>query len=717
MWRGLVRCRNGAFLAACLTVGILALGLCVLKSYDRLYRPDIITVDPRAAPFWGPAGMNAYFMGLLVQYDSTGQRLALRVAVAALAPVVLFAPCLRRLLPLFGRSFWRRATLGLVVCAALVGYAYSLRRSASLPREALWVDIVGLSVGLAFAVAAGYARRGLLNRVIGVSLLVLVAAADLPGFLTKLDLSSLNDFDLIFVEHHFSVVLGQAERLAAGHRLVELVTPRYGFLLHFLLAAFQRDVRPLTMGQTILILQCLQFLYLVLCICVFSRQSRGNYLICVLASLLVIPWYHFSNNALLYPNESAWRTLGFPLALLSIRMAYRWPLTYSSFTLGGLAGCLFLLNVESGIPATVGLLASLLYRTRFFGPDRRLREVIRIAPFLLGISTAWLLFLAAWRLFLGYLPDPSVAREIIARIAFWSSSGFGGVVYPGQVMPLALFAWSIFILIYAALTASDRGCPAHGVRIGAAAISLVWLSYYANRPAFWNLSGFGFLYAIPTIDAARRLVVGVRLRRPANFSTLSALALTAIVTIPSIGEIIQFNFDNSSGFRVIDGLRAIAPRFARAPGTVELSGVILRKEAASEIEAKAHALARFRRVDPVIFLTLHSYLIPKVSGVYPQLPVGDLVGESLSKSDYDRLLNYVKASGASEIYVDPISRAVQEGDSNPYFEFYRKFLRDIQAAYRADRFVDGWEIWMRRDRGMDAVMNGQRSVLQSVGTS
>ena len=48
------RSRNGAILAACIAVGMLALGLSILKAYDRIYRPGIITVDPQATPFWGP---------------------------------------------------------------------------------------------------------------------------------------------------------------------------------------------------------------------------------------------------------------------------------------------------------------------------------------------------------------------------------------------------------------------------------------------------------------------------------------------------------------------------------------------------------------------------------------------------------------------------------------------------------------------------------------
>src|SRR5262249_37319994 len=160
--------------------------------------------------------------------------------------------------------------------------------------------------------------------------------------------------------------------------------------------------------------------------------------------------------------------------------------------------------------------------------DRRWSQSIWIAPFLLGMAASTLLFLAAWRLCLGYWPATSLVTLVAARLSVWSS-GFGGMRYGGDLMPLALLAWSIFILIQFAMTASRRISAADSVRIGAAAIALVWLPYYANRPDFWNLSSFGVLYAIAAIDAVRCLMVGVRRRRPPDLATVSALALTAIV--------------------------------------------------------------------------------------------------------------------------------------------------------------------------------------------
>jgi hypothetical protein len=682
---------SGTSLPAILTVAILATGFCFFETYNFFHNPAFITVDPHITPFWGPYGLNAYFARHVGMYDSSGQRLALRVEILLLVGLLLAAPHLRRFLPTFARPAWKRTATGVVVCSALAVYAYCLRRGGIYPNGRILGALVGLSGGLIVTHLAIYTQQRLRNRICLIVLVGLVLAADVPGFFTRFDLSTLNRYEVTFIEHHFSVVLGQAERLAAGHRLGELVTPTYGLLLHAFLAAFQHNVRPLTVGQIILILQCLQLLYLVLCIVVFARLSRGNYFLCLIVSLLVIPWYHFFHNGLLHPNQSSWRTIAFPIALLAIQLIYRRSLASSSFMLGVVAGILLLLNFESGIAAAAGLLGSLIYRTRFFAAEKRFRDLVQIAPFVPGILISCLFFAASWRLVLGYWPDPSVPKEMFTRLLFWSSSGVAGLPYPGDVMPVALLAGSIFILLHVALSGGARPHSTNAIRVTAATISIVWLPYYANRPAFWNLSSFAFLYAVVAIDAGRCLMLGLKMRRFTSFGTLSSLMITGLVTIPFIVDAIRYNLKHSPTSRT----RWSAPGLALSPGTAELSGIILHEDLAKQIVAKTRALVQIGQSERLIFLTLHSYLIPKLSGLAPDLPVGDLVGEALKRSDYDRFLNYVKTSTAPEIYVDPLEES--DRGANYYLDFYTMLLHDLKSAYRFDRSVDGWEIWVRND--------------------
>jgi hypothetical protein len=691
-----IRRRNGAILAACITVGLLAFGLLVLKSYDRIYRPGFI--DTGTARYWGTGKISSSFIRVVGNmYDSKGQSLALRLPVLALALFLLLAPFLKKLPEIFDRSFWRRSAYAAITLAMLAAYAFCVRRGVIRPRAVLRADLSWISNALAFALLAGYVRRGLINKSIGLLVLALIAVAELPGLITRLDLSALDLTSSLLFEHHFSCVVGQSERLAAGHPLLEMVKPNYGFFLQFSLAVFERDVRLLSTGETIQVLQGLQFLYLLLCVIIFLRQGRGKWPLCLLATLLVLPWYVFNHRALLYPNQSAWRTLGFPLALIAIHWAYYRTLAYSSFALGCLAGATLLINVEAGIATTAGLFAALFYRTRFFEGPGHLRDLIRISPFFPGIATACLLFSLVWRLLLGYWPDPLVLKDVFDRLRFWSSSGFGGVRFPGHLLPLALFCSSCFQLAYSALSPSGRRSSANSVRIGAAAISLVWLSYYVNRADYWNLSSFGLLWAIPAIDAARFLITGVRFRRLSHPAVLLALVTTGVITLQSIGEMINYNRQmNLTEYCTIDPFKSIAPRFARRPGTEELSGLILNRETANEIETKARALHRLSHDKQVIYLTMHSYLMPKVSGICSWLPIGDIIAETLTEREYEQLLDYIKLSGTREIFIDPLDIKSESGLLESFVDTYRRLLLDLRPLYQFDRSVDGWEIWVRK---------------------
>src|SRR5262249_30549346 len=157
--------------------------------------------------------------------------------------------------------------------------------------------------------------------------------------------------------------------------------------------------------------------------------------------------------------------------------------------------------------------------------------------------------------------------------------------------------------------------------------------------------------AIPAVDAARLMTAAWKRARVRTVVALGALAMTTLVTVPSIVDIVQFSHWNSSNYRVVvPGEKALVAGATGAGADADVSGLIMNKPVAEAIESKAHALSRLPKTDPFIFLTPHSYLIPKIARVYPELPVGDLVGESVSRGDYDRLLNHIMASRARQIY-------------------------------------------------------------------
>jgi hypothetical protein len=153
----------------------------------------------------------------------------------------------------------------------------------------------------------------------------------------------------------------------------------------------------------------------------------------------------------------------------------------------------------------------------------------------------------------------------------------------------------------------------------------------------------------------------------------------------------KFNLQNSANIQVNWRFGPSARR--QDPNSEEVSGMIVRQDFARAITEKANALRQLRS-EPVVFLTLHSYLMPKVAGVYSQIPIGDLVGENLDRADYEQCANYLVKSPAKEIYVDPPSKGTPV--TRCYFEFYEKLLSDLSSTFRRDRTTDGWEVWIRR---------------------
>jgi hypothetical protein len=724
------RSRGATTLAIFVTCLVMLLGGCVLKAYDRMRKPDDVRVDPTSVPFWGPREINSYIINVVPLFDSRGQSLAHRVALLAVGFVLFCAPLLRCLLSTFERPRIRIFVHWFAVCTSLIFYAFCLRYAGRpwwVPQLEVVVCLFALCMSLIFAAVllrrAGHpwwARlpetrvlstsrpfaignrpgRNRLQRigVGGVISLAIVVAANLPGVATNIDVTKNKIYDsIIFSEQHFSTVFGLADRLAAGDRLGDGIYPKYGLLLHLALAAYQRHVRPLSMGDLIEFLQFSQFVYLACCVLVYYRFSRGRWWFCLLALLLVVPWYVYNHEAVLFPNQSAWRTIGFPLAILAIECVHGYGLFLSSPVLGCLAGLLLSLNTESGIASSLGLFAYLYFQALSSRSGRWVFRLFGLALFPLGLIASWLGLVLIIRSLLGYWLDPVILQQILHRLAFSSVTGIGGMRYRGEVLPAVLFAWSSWVLIRTALARRQTVGLTDSFRICAAVIALVWLSYFANRPEYWNLSSFFFLYGFPAIDAARWLSCGVRRHRVWDPAWVLAFALTSVITMPYMLNNARYNYNHRINSSRLRG------GFGSSPGGppaysdhAPVSGIVVDEKLASEIESKARAIARVGSAGPVIYVTMHSYLIPKVSGVNSALPiVGGLLFETWTRKDYERLLVFIRNSGAHAIYIDPPDPRA-EGQMRYALDYYRKLLLDLQDGYRPDHTMDGWEVWTKR---------------------
>src|SRR5947207_5808842 len=145
----------------------------------------------------------------------------------------------------------------------------------------------------------------------------------LPGLVEAPNLSRFSPELLTGVEWHYAEGLGPADRLAVGHKLFSDVQVYYGPLFVTLLAVAERALGHFSFGVHIRIVQVLQVIFLLAVLAAQWRWQRSRPLAILTGFLLVVPWVHPYHAAVLYPNQSAWRSIGFPLGVLALLLLGR----------------------------------------------------------------------------------------------------------------------------------------------------------------------------------------------------------------------------------------------------------------------------------------------------------------------------------------------------------------------------------------------------------
>ena len=447
-------------------------------------------------------------------------------------------------------------------------------------------------------------------------------------------------------------------------------------------------MRPLSLATILGIFQALNVAYLLAATEVLRRWSRGAWTMVLVALLPVVPWYLYDHECLLFPNQSGWRTLAYPLTFLALGAVRRRPAPAAALRLGLAGGVFLLINPQSGVVAAAGSWAylALRYRPRDgLGAARLLG--LGGAWYACGVAASFAAFATACRALLGTWPDPAGLRSLLENSAFISSTGFSGTPYGGDPMAMLLFWHAAVVLILCALPGPHAGGFARGVRACAATIILVWLAYYANRAACWNLSSFYFVYGLLLIDALRLMLAKVGRRGAIDGSVVAASMALALVFLPNVWRVHGYNARHHK--RLI-GEPDAPPR----AGARRLSGLLFPEPFARAIEERAAHVRGLGLGRRVVYLSPDAYLIAKVSGTPPAIPANDLLLDSYNEPRYRRIVAHLLNCGAPSILVD--SAAAPHPGLPPYLEFYNRLRESIAPAYRRAGLVGGWEVWEAR---------------------
>jgi len=690
-------------IAALAGVVVVALVVGSITIGQRLAPRMVAAAGPEQEPFVGPYRLNSFLLSMIAHHDPSAQNTAYRLGVLATGLAVLAAVVVRARGPVPGSAPATRAIAAVCLGLGFLTFVWCSRRKAGrfvVPWPGDWYqDSIGWMIlvptgeviVLSALVWAGsrLARRarrvGLVDRCAACLAITSVAAATFPSFVTMVDLTRIDPAALSFIEEHYSMVLGQADQLAAGRVIHAEVKPHYGLVLQFILAACQQHAGPISLGWTVRILSLLNGLYLGLAVWLLSRFARGRWLIVLPGLAMLLPWYHFFHTCLLYPNQAAWRSLFLPLALIYAWTAAGRSPAFAVFGAGLVSGLALLWNFETGIAVSVALAASSGAGLQILKRRPTTSDLAAMLCYPCGMAVALGMFLLVWRVALGSWMDPGGLLDQIRSTLSRAGSGLGGMRYDGTIAPLGLLGWSTFTLVRVALSRTSRWTPPDRVRVCAAILALVWLPYYFNRPDPWNMSSFSILLAVPTVDSLRALA---GLRGPRQIATavgLSSLLFLSIITSSCLFLAALQGRHQRIDIRLDSSLTARGPG---ADGSVVVSGVLMDEAAARDLTAKAVVLRSRADAGPVAYIARSSYMIPKLSGVASSLGFVDLMAESTFESQFREHVRSV-ARSPGELLVE-INHGEKEDLLGRFFVFA---LRELTRGRTRLGSQGGWEVW------------------------
>jgi hypothetical protein len=495
------------------------------------------------------------------------------------------------------------------------------------------------------------------------------------------------------------MTVGHADRLAAGDVLFRDVTPQYGVLVPVLLATYERQFGLITLGEHMRWLVGVEVVYWMIAGYLFLIWSRGHWVACILPAMLLLQYYWSGTTGLVPPNHSPFRTAGLTIAMLSLMLLRNATPRVTQWMTGVAAGVAILANIESGIAAAVGIVIYLLRRYVFLGTDARVRVLLRTAArFVAGFVVAIFGFVVLYRVGCGNWPYFPGLRDyfVYARI---SSAGYGTrpfqlAYYPSVLMalwPFVLFAHVIWTVFYSAQQRANGFRPSYRIAVGMTL--LVWFAYFANRPDPEYIGSYLLFYGLFLIDLGRYAGLVVR-RRRAFFRPRAVVAAALLCFVGMVAwRVVEWSWN--PGEWAIKSVRSAVPLIGRGDAKPvdqpKMSKAYLPRDYAHSLRERADYLRAVAKGKRVVYFTLDSYLMPRISNVLPLQPYADPI-EALTRTSYDRLLNSVLKAPVEELYVD----ARNASELIWYGGMYDLLRRDLSRRFDRERVEHGWEVWKRR---------------------
>lgn len=631
---------------------------------------------------------------LLRIVDTGAQRLAHRVSLVVLAAlcglgaVMIARPVAhsRRAMELLrqtGKFFRKWSGVFIASSAALVFVSGGADRVFMPPMSPrLFLEILALSICLTILGLIRTRHRTLHAPVwVSWSLVALYGLfLSLPGLLRTL---IVYEPGLSWYEWHYSTTLAQADRLASGLRLGSQVNLSYGVIHTLIVAVIERNWGLLDFGAHVRLVQASQIIFLAVAILAFYFWRPHNPVFVLFAAFLVGPWVSTSHYSVFYPNQTGWRSLGLAVGVAILMMCRR-SVTQAAWVLGAAACFLVLYNPETGTCLTLGYALFLLSRQRNLQVSHLCSLTVRAgagaAIVLAGVS---LLFRAG----LGYWPyfDTSNPFGLISKFG----QGYGGVPLYFDLFALMIFLHSTWIVGSTVLKWKTRNLEfEESAKLAISATILAWFAYFVNRPYAWNLWTYQFLYVFLLAD----VVIPSPLRRLGRRGIAKTIfdfriAAMTFVVLPMALHV-----------NIAILTATVSPERRPEVNTAMVSGLLMPEDSAGVIKTQAGFLAS--QAQDTLFFSCHSYSLSLLTKRFNPLPGQDTFAETITDSDFERLVAEINKISPSVMLFDaPSCQPESAENSLLYFFnsiFFDRLKRRLAGRYERTSVTSGWQVWRLR---------------------
>ncbi|MFA7336401.1 MAG: hypothetical protein WC028_06420 [Candidatus Obscuribacterales bacterium] len=550
----------------------------------------------------------------------------------------------------------QQLTVGLFLAAVLAAFTW-----ARLPGDRL------LATALVFALA----------------LLAIV-----PGFFQVTDFSNRSTIEVLQIQQHYAMCVGFSDKLVYEVPLVPATLLYYGVLIPTALGAFQRLAGVLSFGDLTHFVQLTQLLLLLAVGFLLLKLARRCKEIALLAFLTVLPWFHFAQVGLSYPNQSGWRYLGIFCLLIAMLGMRKFGGRKLAFSLGAGAGFCLLFNVETGVTVVIATaLALFLLRSRlsdFKTLAWLIGPVIYIGGFLAAVAAYALLFL----LLFGYLPPFINPAKISVYVKAAEAISMTGTILPIAIL---IFLHSAFVFARVATISAPLLTIRHAIRGVVAVLIIVWEMYYFNRPFFANLAGVAALYALLLVDSLRFVRIAILRRnlyisRARNREAIILLGALAVIVAPTA----LLSWTEAGKTYVLQ------PNSAKETPTCLVSQVLLPKALGEYVLDKSAYLKSFNGKETFRYVSIYSLLVPRLSQLEQPFPYTDPYFGINLLHDYENYIDLLLKSDATYILLD-------DQDSDPALRgqhWYSLYLCAMEKAlfsrYEFLQCEHGWRVLQLR---------------------